>query len=142
MNVILAHLQKHYFQICYIRQKVFVEEQNVSLEEEFDQEDFNCAHFLLYKDNQPIGCCRLIENEDYFKIGRLAVLSEFRHQGGATALLKKAEEVVKEKDGKVIKIAAQVNAQQLYLKNGYIPYGELFLDANIQHIMMEKKICD
>lgn len=140
MHVILAHLQKHYFEICYIRHKIFVEEQKVSLEEELDKYDFSCHHFLLYQADQAIGCCRLIDNGDYYKLGRLAVLKYARHQGGASLLLKTAEEFVKNKGVETIKLAAQMDAKSLYLKNGYQPYGEIFLDANIKHIMMEKKL--
>ncbi len=142
MQVILATQQQHFFQICYIRHKVFVEEQAVSLEEELDQLDYDCWHFLLLQNEVAIGCCRLIRYPAYLKLGRLAVLKSARHQGGATQLLKYCEQFALKQGYSLIKLGAQLAAVELYEKNGYQTQGKIFLDANIEHIMMEKKLCE
>ena len=62
-----------------IRQPVFVVEQAIDAEEEFDAIDKACGHFLAVdQDSKPIGTCRL---EPSFKIGRVAVLKEWRGSG-------------------------------------------------------------
>lgn len=140
MDIIVATKQKHFFETCYIRSKVFVEEQQVSIDEEIDAVDATCTHVLAYIDNQAAGCCRLILEEKYLKVGRLAVLKPFRHQKVASSLLQFAETFAQKRKFNVIKLDAQIQAKQLYLNNGYQEVGEIFLDANIEHIMMVKKL--
>lgn len=68
-----------------VRESIFVDEQNIPVEIEFDEIDLKCHHFVARNDlNQAIGTGRL---EPDHKIGRMAVLKEWRHRGVGTALL-------------------------------------------------------
>jgi predicted GNAT family N-acyltransferase len=62
-----------------IRKKVFCEEQNISIDIEFDNLDHLCEHFLIYKKNKAIATARVRKKSDLmFKIERVAVLLEYR----------------------------------------------------------------
>ena len=140
MRVVVATTQRHFFEICAIRTKVFVEEQKVPVDEEIDVLDQTCKHLLIYVEDKAVGCCRLLDSGTYLKIGRLAVLREERGKGYASQLLQEAEKWAKTKGYNCIKLGAQVQALAFYHHNGYQEYGSVFDDAGIDHVMMEKKI--
>ena len=61
-----------------MRTPVFIEEQNVAPDFEWDELDASAVHLLAILNNEPIGCLRII---DFHKIGRMAVLKEYRGNG-------------------------------------------------------------
>lgn len=73
-----------------IRQKVFIEEQQVPSELEWDAEDSSATHFLGKEGNRPVACARLLKDG---KLGRVAVLRDYRHHGWGSRLLRAAEAV-------------------------------------------------
>ena len=76
-------------ELCHaIRKKVFCEEQNISIDIEFDNLDHLCEHFLIYKENKAIATARVRKKSDLiFKIERVAVLLEYRKLKVGTLLI-------------------------------------------------------
>jgi len=118
-----------------IRQKVFVEEQEVSPEEEYDEHEDISRHYLLFVDGQPAGTARWRFTEKGIKLERFAVLPSFRNAGGGSALLKQILDDVKRQSDHIY-LHAQVAAMNLYSRAGFLPEGDLFYEANIPHYRM------
>jgi predicted GNAT family N-acyltransferase len=118
-----------------IRKTVFVEEQNVSPEEEYDEYEVSSRHVILQHNGISIGTARWRHTEKGVKLERFAVLSDFRNKGAGSRILNAVlEEVVSL--GKKIYLHAQVPAMNLYRKAGFIPQGELFYEADMAHYLM------
>lgn len=127
------------FNIAYkIRVEVFVQEQGVSLDMELDEFDKDAKHLLLYKDNIPIACGRIIIQEKQAIMGRIAVLKKYRKQGYGRQICNKLIEIAKENEIEKIVLHSQYYAMDFYKKLGFKEYGEVFEEAGINHIKMEK----
>lgn len=118
-----------------IRQKVFVEEQKVDAREEYDEHEDESTHYLVYKDDLPVGTARWRFKEGGIKLERFAVLKEHRNSGAGAAVL---AEVLKDviPHGKQIYLNAQVTAVNFYKRAGFEAVGDLFYEANIAHYKM------
>lgn len=118
-----------------IRQKVFVEEQKVDGDEEYDEYESIATHYLVFVDNQAVATSRWRHTDKGIKLERFSVLSEFRNKGIGAALVKQvlADVVPFEK---LIYLHAQVAAMNVYARSGFEPIGELFYEANIPHYKM------
>jgi len=118
-----------------VRMAVFVEEQGVPLEEEWDAEDPTALHLLAETDDgAPIGTARLIPSG---QIGRMAVLPQWRARGVGSALLSAVLEEVKKGAYPPPFLNAQLHAVPFYRRHGFREEGEVFLDAGIEHLRME-----
>jgi predicted GNAT family N-acyltransferase len=118
-----------------IRQKVFVEEQKVDGDEEYDQYESIAKHYLVFVDDQPAATSRWRHTDNGIKLERFSVLTEFRNKGIGAALVKHVlSDVIPFK--KLIYLHAQVAAMNVYARNGFEPIGELFYEANIPHYKM------
>lgn len=120
---------------CFaLRRRVFIEEQNVPEEEEWDALDATAIHLLMTNDGHPVGTARLILDGDCAKIGRVCVLSEMRGTGAGAALMRFAVEHLKARgDLTKIKLSAQTYAIGFYEKLGFTAYGPEYDDAGIPH---------
>ena len=136
MNVVVSKTQKEILDNVLIRGLVFVVEQEIDWEIEFDGLDDICVLFTAYVDDKPVGAARLYKN----KIGRVATLKEYRKQGIATLLMEKIEDYAAENKMPVLILNAQIQVRDFYLHLGYIPEGEIFQEADIDHIKMTKEI--
>lgn len=121
--------------IFEIRQTVFVKEQKVSREEEFDEYEKTSIHYLGLIDGIPAGTARWRITEMGIKLERFAVLREYRMKGVAQAILKKVLEHVIP-TGAYLYLNAQVSAVGFYEKNGFKKEGPMFTEANIDHFKM------
>ena len=123
----------------YVRREVFIKEQKVSEEEEFDEADFKSHHVIVYADSKPIATGRLLKENDVWLIGRISVLKEFRGKNAGKFLVEKLLEKAVELGADEIHIHAQTHAVPFYEKFGFVTYGEMFFEAGIEHISMVKK---
>ena len=127
------------FKIAYkIRVEIFVQEQGVPFDMELDEFDKDAKHVLLYKDNLPIACGRIIIQENQAIMGRIAVLKKYRKQGYGRQICNKLIEIAKENEVEKIILHAQCYAIDFYKKLGFREYGEVFEEAGISHIEMRK----
>lgn len=118
-----------------IREKVFIQEQYVPLELEWDGLDQACHHALaLSAKGDAIGCGRITPDGH---IGRLAVLPEWRRKLIGSAILELLVDYARAQHCEAAVLNAQLQAIPLYQKFGFVVEGEVFLDANIPHRKMK-----
>ena len=122
-----------YAPLTMIREKVFIEEQKVTPQLEWDGMDEKAIHFLVFKDEEAIGCARAMVIQSHMHLGRMAVLKEHRGQGIGSALIEKAIVTAKLNQLSAIHISAQCNAINFYMKFGFEVMSDIYLDAEIQH---------
>lgn len=136
MKVVIAKTQKEIIDNFLVRGNVFIIGQNIDYAIEFDGLDTDCVLFTAYMDNKAVGAARLYNN----KVGRLATLKEYRKHGIASQIMKKIEEYAKENNIPLIKLHAQLYIKEFYEHLGYVAEGEVFQEADIDHIKMTKEI--
>lgn len=121
-----------------VRETVFILEQKVPEEEEWDELDPKCQH-VIARDagNRPIGTGRLTPDG---KIGRMAVLPEWRGRGVGDALLRALLEQAQARGWREVSLHAQVHAMGFYSRHGFEPYGERFMEAGIEHQAMRRAL--
>jgi predicted GNAT family N-acyltransferase len=140
LKVEIAKWIDDHTQLKNIREKVFIQEQKVTPELEWDGMDENAMHFLVFKDEEAIGCARAVVIKNYMQLGRMAVLKEYRGQGIGSALLEKAIVTAKLNQISSIHISAQFYAIDFYLKFGFEVMSDIYLDAEIPHRDMTLKL--
>ena len=118
-----------------IRQKVFVEEQQVPEDLEWDNLDKQAIHFLGKEGNRPVACARLLKDG---QLGRLAVLKDYRSHGWGGRILRAVEKHLLDKKKSRLFLNSQANSYHFYFKNGYRPTKEMSWDAGIPHIQLQK----
>ena len=116
-----------------VRTRVFIEEQKVPKDLEWDELDEACVHALALVDDKPIGTGRLTPDGH---IGRMAVLAEWRNRGVGAALLSHLMDVARERGDAFCELNAQVSAIGFYERFGFQVQGEEFMDAGIPHRVM------
>ena len=117
-----------------IREKVFILEQGVPPELEWDGLDEICHHALVLSANgEAIGCGRITPHGH---IGRVAVLPEWRRKSIGSAILELLVDYARAQQYEVVELNAQVQAIPLYQKFGFEAEGDEFMDANIPHRKM------
>jgi len=124
-------------EIRFIRQEVFIEEQKISEEEEFDEYDAQALHLIIYVDEQPAATGRIWHDGHTFRIGRLAVLKKFRGQKIGDLALRLLLYKSFTSGAEVVEISAQTYIVPLYKKFGFKEYGEEYIEAGIPHIAMK-----
>jgi predicted GNAT family N-acyltransferase len=123
-----------------LRHEVFVVEQRVPVEEEYDEHDDTALHLVAVEDGRIVATARVVMEGTTAKIGRVAVAREARRRGIASRLIEASEAHARERGAQRLALAAQTGALALYEKAGYSAYGERFMDAGIEHLMMEKDL--
>lgn len=120
-----------------VRNKVFVEGQNVPENIEEDGKDDECYHVLLTRYDQPIATGRM-EKDGH--VGRIAVLEEYRGMNFGTMIMNKLEDVAIRNGIKKLYLNSQSHAIPFYMKLGYEAVGDYFLEAGIEHKKMVKEL--
>jgi predicted GNAT family N-acyltransferase len=123
-----------------LRHEVFVVEQSVPLDEEVDAYDATALHLVAVDGGAVVATCRIVMEGATAKLGRVAVAATARRRGIASRLLAESEAHARALGARRIALAAQTGALALYERAGYAPYGERFLDAGIEHVMMDKPL--
>jgi len=117
-----------------VRDAVFVQEQRVPVEIERDALDPACHHVIARDgEGRPIGTGRLTPDG---RIGRMAVLPEWRNRRVGEALLKALLAQARELRWNEVTLHAQVPAMALYARQGFLPYGDRFVEAGLDHQSM------
>jgi predicted GNAT family N-acyltransferase len=124
-------------EIRRIRTAVFVEEQNVTLDLDFDGLDPNCIHWLAYADNSAVGTGRLLPDGHF---GRMAVLKPQRRRGIGDAIMRAVIETALTNKLPELFLHAQLTALPFYSGLGFIGYGEQFMDADMPHLAMKLRL--
>lgn len=121
-----------------VRHTVFVSEQNVPAELEIDALDPACGHALaIDAQGQAIGAGRLTPDQ---RIGRMAVLRQWRGKGVGEALLHNLLAQARARGWGEVSLHAQVPARDFYARNGFLPHGPIFVEAGIEHQTMRRRL--
>ncbi len=145
-----------------VRDAVFVREQSVPAALERDSADPQCLHVLAHAaDGQPIGTARLVppllavngcagsdaDGGDAGlhataspRIGRMAVLREWRSRGVGEAMLAELTTLARNRGWRELMLHAQAAAIPFYTRLGYLPAGPRFMEAGIEHQSMRRKL--
>ncbi len=117
-----------------VRENVFIVEQGVPRELEWDDWDARSDHAVaLAAERQAIGTARLLSDGH---IGRMAVLKDWRGQGVGSALFQALLELARAKGMVVVALNAQTHAAGFYRRFGFSQAGEEFVEAGIPHVAM------
>ena len=117
-----------------VREKVFVEEQKVPRELEWDEWDESSDHAVAFDaGGEPIGTARLLPDG---RIGRMAVLADWRGKGVGAALLRAMVDRARDRFIARAVLHAQVQAAGFYRRFGFIERGGPFQEAGIPHVEM------
>jgi predicted GNAT family N-acyltransferase len=137
---------------CFaVRREVFVEEQGVTAEEEYDTYDETAVHLLAVRaDGVPLGTGRLLYGADALgktgadasvgSLGRLAVARAARGLGVGAALVRAIEDAARARGLAAVDLHAQTHALGFYERLGYVVYGPEFPDAGIPHRAMRRTL--
>jgi predicted GNAT family N-acyltransferase len=120
-----------------IRRRVFIEEQRIDADLERDIDDMSAIHVLALDGEQAVGCGRMVYSHKGAKIGRMAVLPDWRGHGIGRLVLDYLVAAAREAGAHRIYLHAQVPVEGFYLKCGFDPIGEVFEEAGIPHRLME-----
>jgi predicted GNAT family N-acyltransferase len=101
---------------------------------EWDDIDETAVHVLAMLNDEPIGCLRII---DYHKIGRMAVLKQFRENGLGAALMLEAVKICKLHQSTIIMLSAQTHAIVFYQHCGFKVTSAVYQDLHIPHVDMQ-----
>jgi len=122
-------------QLRAIREHVFIREQGVPEDMEWDGLDAECFHLVAETGlGDAIGTVRLLADGH---VGRMAVLKEWRGKGVGSALLLRTIELARDMELRRVVLNAQTSALGFYLKAGFTTLGGEFMDAGIPHYRME-----
>ncbi|MFJ8530196.1 GNAT family N-acetyltransferase [Bacillus sp. NPDC094106] len=123
-----------------VRKQVFVEEQRVSAEEEYDQFEEIAKHIVVYDDNIPVGAGRLRTVDGIGKVERICVLASHRKKGIGKIIMDALEAYAMEESLPKLKLHAQTQAESFYKKLGYQTVSDVFIEADIPHVVMIKEL--
>ena len=117
-----------------VRHEVFVLEQNVAIELEWDEMDAQCLHAVVYDDvGQVLATARLLPDGH---IGRMAVRKTARGQGIGGIMLQALMDEAHKRGERSVLLNAQTHAEPFYRRFGFVRDSEEFMEAGIAHIRM------
>ncbi|MFG2024403.1 GNAT family N-acetyltransferase [Streptomyces sp. NPDC048825] len=137
---------------CFaVRKEVFVSEQQVPEDLEYDAYDADAVHVLAVReDGVPIGAGRLLcgaaavaktgGDPGVGSLGRLAVLKSARGLGVGIALVQGIEDAARARGLTAVDLHAQTHALGFYERLGYVAYGPEYLEAGIPHQAMRRSL--
>ena len=139
ISIVITDFNAHAAAIRAVRTAVFVKEQAIPREDEFDEHDPACLHAIAFDAETAVATGR-INFSQAGRLGRIAVLPSHRRLGLGTTLIKALEAVAKKENLKRIWFHAQVQAVPFYNSLGYQTVGAEFVEDSIMHVKMEKKL--
>lgn len=137
-KAIIVSFDKQYEPIIkHIRKSVFTQEQNVPEDLDFEGKDPDAIHALVQDGNRYVGTGRMLSDGH---IGRVAVLKKYRGMGFGKKIIIALIEEARRIGIRRVFLGAQLHAVDFYKKLEFSEYGQVFLDAEIEHIHMERFI--
>lgn len=122
-------------EIRAIRTKVFVEEQGVDFNREYDEFEKEAVHYLLKYNNENVGAARRRNTSLGIKLERFAILKEYRGKGLGKKLVEEVLFDINISDNTVY-LHAQVQVVDFYANLNFKKEGKLFEEAGINHYKM------
>jgi predicted GNAT family N-acyltransferase len=117
-----------------VRSEVFIVEQNIPLELEWDDMDAVSVHAVAFDaDGAALGTGRLLPDGH---VGRMAVRKAARRTGVGSALLQALMLHARQRGDRSVQLNAQISAEAFYAHHGFVPQGDVFMEAGIPHVHM------
>jgi len=132
-----ADFKRDFSEIKAIRTAVFIEEQKVPVELEWDEFDNDSTHILAYYGDKPVATARLLQDGH---IGRMAVLKAYRNRNIGKNMLKYLLELANKRALECVELSAQEHAVEFYKKSEFIVISDVYMDAGIPHYTMSKML--
>jgi predicted GNAT family N-acyltransferase len=138
MDVKLTDYQDYIEKIKEVRGDVFVKEQNVPVNLEIDGLDSEAKHVIVFDDDgDAIGTGRMLPDGH---IGRIAVKKQYRGKGIGMMIMENLIEYARESQLPKVWLSSQYHAKDFYRKLDFVQAGDIYQEAGIDHIKMEKAI--
>ncbi len=133
---------KEYTDAMFVRRSVFVDEQKIAPENEFDGNDFNASHVIAYVDDNPVGTMRLRYFSEFVKIERLCVLKDLRKTNVSDLIIRAGLSFCAQKGYEHAHAICKKELLGRWAKEGFSPVeGALSVEQNgMTLIPIEKKL--
>ena len=129
------------YEIVKSRFEVFVCEQKIIEDQEFDDKDNISYHIMSKENDKVVAYCRIVPKEigyDYTSIGRVLVLSSYRRKGIAQEMIKVALDFIKNNlNENIVVLSGQLYAKGLYESVGFNVISDVYDEVNIPHVKMK-----
>ena len=129
------------YEIAKSRFEVFVCEQEITDEQDFDDKDKVSYHVMLKDEGSIIAYSRIVPKKvayENISIGRVLVLKGYRRKGIAQKMMKSALEFIKNNlNENVVVLSAQEYAKEMYLSVGFKVVSDIYDEVNIPHVKMK-----
>ncbi len=127
------------YEILKARFAVFYMEQHIYYQD-FDDVDYQAYHIAIFREGKVVAYARLFAGEQAgeWMLGRMLTIE--RGQGLGKKIVTEAEAFAKQQGGSTLLFHAQAQAVPFYEKLGYSTDGTMFMEADIPHILMKKKL--
>lgn len=122
-----------------VREQVFIQEQQIAAEDEWDEQDAVSLHLVIYREGQAIATARLLNDHS---VGRVAVLKAYRGQGLGQLIMQQIIALAQQQQRPQLHLSAQTHALDFYQQLGFLQQGEVYLECNIPHIHMQLLLAD
>ncbi len=119
-----------------IRIKIFNKELGLSNNDIFDEDDNVLEQFLITHDEKTVGTFRLRSVNNFYKIERMGILSEYRLHGYGQLALKEIVEYSKKLEKSKIVLDSIFDARNFYAKSGFLQTGDVYSKVGIPHVKM------
>jgi len=129
-------------QACVIRADVFIDEQKIPADMEWDEADATGVHAVAFnRFGVPLATGRLLRHgPEVSRIGRLATIQAVRGTGVARAVLEALMQEARKRGDAEVRLNAQTSAQGFYSRAGYACVGPVFEEAGIAHVEMSRAL--
>lgn len=132
------------YEFVKARFEVFVCEQKIVEDQEFDDKDKVSYHIMLKENDKVVAYCRIVPKEigyDYTSIGRVLVLSSYRRKGIAQEMIKVALDFIKNNlNENIVVLSGQLYAKGLYESVGFNVISDVYDEVNIPHVKMKVEL--
>lgn len=119
-----------------IREKVFIQGQNIAVDVERDIYDKEADHVVVYEENIAVATGRLIYKDGEYLIGRIGVLPEYRGKRYGDLVVRMLVDKAFRKGAFDVFVHAQLSAVDFYKKIGFKRFGDVYIESGIEHISM------
>ena len=125
-----------------LRTEVFVDEQRVPTQMEWDQDDATAVHCVaINRMGMPLATGRLLQHAPgVARIGRMAVKKQMRGSGLGRRVLDALLHEARARGDREVRLHAQCSAEDFYKRAGFAPHGAVFEEAGIAHIEMVRAL--
>ena len=131
------------YEIARVRYEVFVCDQKITCENDFDYKDKDCYHLIVSYKDKVVGYSRILQRGLSYEepsIGRVLVLNEYRKNNIGQLMMERAVDfIVNELKEEEITISAQHYVKGLYENVGFKVVSEPYVEAEIEHVKMKYK---